>query len=128
MDASTFVNPSAKYRILPLWFWNGAIEEGEIVRQIKEMSDKGLGGFCLSPGPGLQIPHLSNVWFERVKLATKTAESLGLKVWLHEEYPHPGSMVGEKVALGHPQYRAQYLSFRETTVQGGQQVDMELPW
>jgi hypothetical protein len=128
MDASTFVNPSAEYRVLPFWFWNGAIEEGEVVRQIKEMSDKGIGGFCLSPGPGLQIPHLSSVWFERVKLAAETAKSLGLKVWLHEEYPHPGSMVGEKVALGFPQYRAQHLSFRETTVQGGQQVDMDLPW
>jgi len=127
MDASKFVNPSSEHRILPFWFWNGAIEESEVVRQIKEMSDKGIGGFCLSPGPGLQIPHLSSVWFDRVQLAAETAQSLGMNVWLHEEYPRPGSIVGEKVALGFPQYRAQYLSFRETTVQGGQQVDLDLP-
>ena len=128
MNANAFVNPPAAYRIVPFWFWNSAIDEGEIVRQIREMSEKGIGGFCLSARPGLHIPYLSKVWFERVKLAIETAQAHGLQVWLQDGYPYPGEMSGERITLGYPQYRAQYLTFRETTVQGGQQVDMELPW
>ena len=128
MDTSTFLNPPAPFRILPSWSWNSTIEEGEIVRQIREMSDKGLGGFCLSAGPGLRIPYLSKVWFDRVRLAVETARECGLQVWLQGEYPHPHSISGGQVSLGYPQYRAQHLTFDEITVQGGQQVDMELPW
>ncbi len=128
MDPNAFVNPPVAYRIVPSWFWNSAIDEGEIVRQIREMSEKGIGGFCLSARPGLHIPYLSKVWFERVKLAVETAQTHGLQVWLQDGYPYPGEMSGERVTLGYPQYRAQYLTFRETTVQGGQQVNMELPW
>ncbi len=128
MDANAFVNPPVAYRIVPFWFWNGTMEEGEIVRQIREMSEKGIGGVCISARPGLRIPYLSKAWFERIKLALETAKSNGLQIWLHDEYPYPGGMSGEQVTLGYPQYRAQHLTFRETTVQGGQQVDMELPW
>lgn len=128
MEVSSFLNPQPEFRIIPFWFWNGTLEEGEIVRQIKEMAEKGLGGFCISPRPGLRIPHLSKAWFDRIKLALKTASSCGLKVWLHDEYLYPGTMAGGQVNLGHPHYRAQFLTFRETIVQGGQQVDMELPW
>ncbi|MDA0746986.1 MAG: glycosyl hydrolase, partial [bacterium] len=128
MDATIFVNPPIDYRIVPFWFWNSALDEGEIVRQIHEMAEKGIGGFCLSARPGLRIPYLSNAWFDRVDIAVKAAKEHGLQVWLHDEFPSPGSLSGERVALGFPQYRAQYLTFRETTVQGGQQVDIELPW
>ena len=98
------------------------------MRQIKEMSEKGLGGFCLSAGPGLRIPYLSRIWFDRVRLAVETARECGLQVWLHDEFPHPHGISGGQVSLGHPQYRGQHLTFDEITVQGGQQVDMELPW
>ena len=127
MDPNTFVNPPVEYRTVPFWLWNGTVEDGEIVRQVREMSEKGIGGFCISARPGLSIPHLSRGWFDRVKLALEEAKNHGLQVWLHGEYPYPGGLTGERVALGHPQYRAQYLGYSETTVQGGQQVDMALP-
>ena len=128
MDVNTFVNPPAEYRITAFWFWNGMPEDGEIVRQIGEMSQKGVGGFCLVARSGLRVPYLSQIWMQRVQLAVETASFHGLQVWLHEEYPYPGGRSGGQVTLGHPEYRAQHLTFCEITVQGGQQVDMELPW
>ena len=128
MDFNAFVNPPAEYRLLPFWMWNGAVEEGELVRQIREMRDKGMGGFCLSVGSGLRTPYLSKVWFDRVELALNTAAECGLQVWLHDDYRSPGGLDNNQALLGHPHYVAQQLTFRETVVQGGQQVDMALPW
>ncbi|MCZ6633576.1 MAG: glycosyl hydrolase [bacterium] len=128
MNVNAFVNPPVDHRIIPFWFWNGTIEEGEIVRQIREMGEKGIGGFCLAAGPGLNTPYLSQVWFDRVSVALETADTFGLRVWLHDEYLNPDGMDNGRVTLINPQYRAHHLTFRETTVQGGQQVDMELPW
>ena len=128
MNLKNFIDPPADDRLVPFWIWNGTIEENEIVRQIREMADKGLGGFCLTTGPGLQIPYLSQVWFNRVQLAIETAKKYGLRVWIHDEYRHPGGIGSTQITLNHPQFIAQQLTFRETTVQGGQLVDLVLPW
>jgi hypothetical protein len=128
MNHKDFVNPSADDRLLPFWIWNGTIEENEIVRQIREMSEKGIGGFCLATGPGLKTPHLSQVWFDRVQLALDTAAGCGLHVWIHDEYRYPGGIGSTHITLDRPQFVAQQLTFRETVVQGGQQVDLILPW
>lgn len=128
MNPKNFIYPPAADRLVPFWIWNGIIEENELVRQIREMSDKGLGGFCLSTGPGLKTPYLSHIWFDRVKLALETAEECGLQVWIHDEYRYPGGIGSTQITLNHPQFVAQQLTFRETVVQGGQQVDLMLPW
>ena len=128
MNPKNFINPPAADRLVPFWIWNGIIEENELVRQIREMSEKGLGGFCLSTGPGLKTPYLSHIWFDRVKLALETAEECGLHVWIHDEYRYPGGIGSTQITLNHPQFIAQQLTFRETVVQGGQQVDLTLPW
>lgn len=128
MNPNAFVNPPVENRLLPIWYWNGVIEENEIVRQIQEMRDKGIGGFCLAPGAGLSTPHLSQVWFDRVRVALDTAAECGLQVWLHDEHLSQNGLGTGQALLGHPQFVAQQLTHRETVVQGGQQVDMLLPW
>jgi hypothetical protein len=128
MNPNAFVNPPVENRLLPIWYWNGVIEENEIVRQIQDMRDKGVGGFCLAAGSGLNIPHLSHVWFDRVRIAIETAEECGLNIWLHDEHLSQNGLGTRQTLLGHPQFVAQQLTHRETIVQGGQQVDMILPW
>jgi hypothetical protein len=128
MDPKKFQNPADRHRPTPFWYWNGAIEETDISRQIREMKDKGVGGFIVAARPGLRIPYLSQTWYDRVALAVEIASGEGLSVWLHDDFPHPGGRTGGRVALSEPRFRAQCLTFSETTVQGGQQVDMPLPW
>ena len=128
MDPKAFANPPGDTRPAPFWFWNGNIEEAELVRQIREMADKGVGGFVIAAGAGLRIPYLSQTWFDRVTLAVETAKQNDLYVWFHDAFPHARGLTGGRVVLTEPRHRAQYLTFRETTVQGGQQVDLELPW
>ena len=127
MDANLFVTPPANNRLLPLWIWSGSAEEAEIVRQVREMAEKGIGGVCIVPGGGLKLPCLSQAWFDRVALAAEAGAAQGLEVWLNGEYPHQGGVMAERVTLGRPELREQQLTFKETIVQGGQQVDMGLP-
>jgi hypothetical protein len=68
-DLTTFKNPTSAYRIHPFWFWNGVMDDHEIARQIREMADKGVGGFFICPRQGLKVPYLSEDWFKKVKLS-----------------------------------------------------------
>ena len=95
-----FQNPGEFYRIKPFWFWNGDMNPAEIRHQIHEMKLKGLGGFFLCARQGLQVPYLSDAWFEACKVAVEAAKEDGLEVWLYDEYPYPSGMSGgEEVTL-----------------------------
>ena len=45
MDKNSFKQPSVYNKPVPFWSWNDKLENGELVRQIDEMADKGWGGF-----------------------------------------------------------------------------------
>ncbi|MFC3340836.1 hypothetical protein ACFOHW_00015 [Paenibacillus abyssi] len=96
-----FQNPAPSYGIHPFWFWNGEMEDRQIIHQIHEMADKGVGGFFICPRQGLMVPYLSDAWFRKVKLAVETAASRQMEVWLYDEYPYPSGIAGGEVTLGH---------------------------
>ncbi|WP_165842207.1 glycosyl hydrolase [Paenibacillus xerothermodurans] len=128
MNMQQFENPSAEYRIHPFWFWNGAMEDDEIRRQIAEMSDKGVGGFFLCARQGLTIPYLSQAWFEKVRMAVEAAKSHNMHVWLYDEYPYPSGIAGGEVILQHPEAKHVTLEHRTVRAKGGERLSIELPW
>lgn len=128
LQRQTFKHPGPAYGIHPFWFWNGAMEDAELVHQIEEMADKGVGGFFICPRQGLQIPYLSEAWFGKVRLAVQTAKRLGMEVWLYDEYPYPSGIAGGEVTLAHPEAKLHTLVHRTDRVEGGQSCDLELPW
>ncbi|MCM3207109.1 glycosyl hydrolase [Paenibacillus illinoisensis] len=128
-NGEAFANPAAQYRIHPFWFWNGDMEEEQIKRQVNEMSSQGVGGFFICPRQGLQIPYLSDAWFDKVRIAVEAAETCGMEVWLYDEYPYPSGMAGGEVTLDFPEAKQRQLVHRQLHVQGGEAVvNHELPW
>lgn len=127
LDRDQFRNPDAHYRIQPFWFWNGEMDEAEMIRQIQEMYDKGVGGFFICPRQGLKIPYLSEGWFRLVKAAVQAAKVRSMHVWLYDEYPYPSGMAGE-VTLLHPDAKHRTLEVTESRIQGGGRAALELPW
>lgn len=123
-----FQNPPAEYRIKPFWFWNGEITKEEITRQIREMSDKGLGGIFICARQGMTLPYLSEEWFSMVNFACEEAKRHGLEAWLYDEYPYPSGMSGGEVLLEHPEAEHMVLRHRTLFIKGGEGVEEELGW
>lgn len=127
-NMESFAQPEAEYRIHPFWFWNGEMDDEQIRYQIDEMADKGLGGFFVCARQGLQIPYLSDAWFQKVRVAVEAAERRKLQVWLYDEYPYPSGIAGGEVTLEHPEAKHYTLEHRTERVQGGAHLSMEIPW
>src|SRR5579884_2828483 len=123
-----FHNPPAAYRLVPFWFWNDDMEVEEIGRQIKEMAEKGVGGFFICARQGLKTPYLSDEWFRYVEVAVRVAQECGMEVWLYDEYPYPSGMSGGEVTLEHPEARHRQLLHRSLVIDGPQTLSYELPW
>lgn len=112
----------------PFWFWNGDMKRGEIVRQIREMKEKGIPGFLIHPRQGMEIPYLSREYFDRVKLAVQTAAEFGMEVWIYDEYPYPSGVCGGEVILDHPEFLCKRLKREIREVKGGEEVRLFAPW
>ena len=128
MNVAEFGTPSARWRPVPFWFWNGEMEDREIERQLAEMADKGLGGCFICARQGLTVPYLSKAWFRKVAHAVETAASLGLEIWLYDEYPYPSGMAGGEVLLEHPEAVYRHLSRHRFRAEGGKRLERKLPW
>lgn len=122
----TFKNPGSFYRPKPFWFWNGDITEEGIEKQIKEMYEKGIGGFYLSPRQGQSIPYLSERWFSLVRYACERAKDYGLEAWLYDEYPYPSGMGGGMVLRRHPEAEHKILCHKQFDVVGQDKIYKEL--
>ncbi|WP_156940128.1 glycosyl hydrolase [Caldanaerobius polysaccharolyticus] len=116
------------YGYKPFWFWNGDMDDSEIKRQVREMADKGVGGFFIHPRQGLTIPYLSSEWFYKVSVAVEEAKKENLEVWLYDEYPYPSGAAGGVVMLNHPEVTAKELKVKVLEITGPDTVELELGW
>ncbi|PNV61484.1 hypothetical protein C0033_12935 [Clostridium sp. chh4-2] len=121
-------NRELKLGMQPFWFWNGEIENEELVRQILEMKQKGIPGFMIHPRQGMEIPYMSKLYFDKVRLAVETARDNDMEVWIYDEYPYPSGICGGEVILDHPEYLCKRLKRVVQVVEGGQEIKLFAPW
>ncbi|NOU96828.1 hypothetical protein GC093_26930 [Paenibacillus sp. LMG 31456] len=106
-----FEHPSVEYRSAPFWAWNDDLQEEELVRQIQQMKDQGMGGFFIHSRDGLETDYMGREWMDYVRTAVQTAEQLGMQVWLYDEDRWPSGFAGGLVqARGGDAYRAKGLT------------------
>ena len=127
-NRNAFEHPEPQYRVHPFWFWNGEMQEEQIRRQIAEMHKQGVGGFFICPRQGLQVPYLSEAWFDKVRIAVSEAAARGMQVWLYDEYPYPSGMAGGEVTLDFPEAKQRELIHHHVVARGGEVAQMQLPW
>ncbi len=95
------IQPPNEYSVMPFWFWNDTLEEGEIIRQMDDFQAHGVDGFVIHPRVGL--PHhqgwMSEALLAMHKLAIEEAHRRGMCVCLYDEGMYPsGSSSGQIVA------------------------------
>ncbi|WP_194842044.1 glycosyl hydrolase [Gracilibacillus salitolerans] len=128
MNIQSFNQPNPEYGIHPFWFWNGELTEEEISYQLKEMADKHVTGVYICARQGMDVPYLSDQWFDKVEYAIQIAASYGMDVWLYDEYPYPSGMAGGEVTLEHKDAKQTNLVHHAEKVNGEQKVRITLPW
>lgn len=112
LDPREFADPSAPYRMMPWWFWNGEMEPELMRWQIAQMHEAGCGGFFITPRQGLGVPYLSADYFERFILALREAEARGMLVGIMDDYPYPSGMAGGATTWANPGFiRANLQAF-----------------
>jgi len=108
-----FKNPGNEFRPVPFWSWNDKLEENELIRQIKGMKSKGIGGFFMHSRVGLLTPYLSHEWMEKIKICVNEAKKIGLNAWLYDEDRWPSGFAGGLVPAKGPKYRMKAVELKE---------------
>ena len=100
-----FKSPGVEFRSAPFWSWNDDLQEEELGRQIKEMKEKGIGGFFMHSRIGLITPYLSSEWMDRIKAAISFAKKMGVLAYLYDEDRWPSGFAGGIVPAKGKEYR-----------------------
>ena len=114
--------PDREFTPIPFWFLNDAFSDDEIVRQLKDFCEKGVYGVVLHPRIGIpeSIPYLSEPFMHTIRLAVKTAASLGMVVVLYDEGMYPSGSAHGLVVAENPKYAAQAIILTENNHEGKQ--------
>jgi len=109
-----FKMPGKDFRGALYWAWNDYPKDEELIRQIREMKDKGMGGFFMHARMGHATPYLSPEWMDRVKTAVGEAKRIGMNAWLYDEDGWPSGFAGGKVIAKDKKFRLKLLEIVET--------------
>ncbi len=99
-----------EYRSIPFWSWNNTLDEHELVRQIEDMKEAGMGGFIMHARIGLKDEYLGEKWFSYIEACLDKARELDMEAWVYDENGWPSGFVGGKL-LAKKEFLAQYLTY-----------------
>lgn len=103
-----FANPPARYRPVPLWFWNDTkVGIEELRTQLRQMVQKdGYGGCAIIPfGRNFQPDYLGEDYMRIYSQVVDLADSLGAQMSLYDEYGFPSGSMGFSNADGVPRFQ-----------------------
>lgn len=107
--------PGKIYRSAPFWAWNEKINEDETRFQIREMDEKGMGGFFIHSREGLETEYLSEEWMRQVEIAVREAAERDMEVWIYDDDKWPSGCAGGMVSRLDPKkYSARGLTMELT--------------
>ncbi len=123
-----FVNPPASARPWVYWFWlNGNITEQGIKADLQAMAKVGIGGVLIMEvdqgAPVGPVDFMGPNWQILFRVMVKEAARLGIEVNMNNDAGWNGSG-GPWIT---PDKSMQKVVFTETTVEGGQDVSVQLP-
>lgn len=104
-----FQDPPVMYRPMPFWGLNDDLKEERLREQIREMKDKGWGGFWTHSRYGLETPYLGEEYMEAMKICVDEAKKQGIKAWIYDEHPFPAGCAGGLATAPQKEYRHKVL-------------------
>ena len=112
MDLAAFLEPPREFSVMPLWFWNDALDEGEIVRQIADFEAHGVYGFIIHPRVGLprELGWMSDRLLGFYDVAIHEARRRGMYVLLYDEGVYPSGSSSGQVVTENPDHQCRCLA------------------
>ena len=104
-----FKNIEKKYRPIPFWSWNERLDTSETERQIREMNERGLGGYFMHARGGLQTEYMSKEWFDNISAGIELGNKLGMQPWAYDENGWPSGFGDGLVNELGEKYQQKYL-------------------
>ncbi len=106
-------NPGKQHRPIPFWSWNETIQPDEVKRQIRTMSEQGLGGYFMHARSGLTLDYLKDEWFSCIQAGIEEAKETGLDAWIYDEEGWPSGFAGGIVTGLSSDYHARFITFEK---------------
>lgn len=102
-----YLDPPREFSIAPFWFWNDALNEDELVRQMADFEAHGVYGFVIHPRVGLprDIGWMSDRMMVFMRFAVEEARRRGMFVVLYDEGMYPSGSSSGQVVAANPAYQ-----------------------
>jgi hypothetical protein len=106
------ISPPREFSVMPFWFWNDDLKEGEIIRQIADFEAHGVYGFIIHPRIGLpeNITWLSPEMIRLMRVTIEEASRRKMYVILYDEGMYPSGSSGGQVVAKNPDHAARGLA------------------
>ncbi|RYG26769.1 hypothetical protein EON82_02030 [bacterium] len=113
-----FVDPPREFSLCPFWFWNDALSEAEIVRQMDDFQAHGVHAFVIHPRVGLprDIGWMSDAMGRFVRFAVEEAARRDIWVVLYDEGMYPSGSSSGQVVAENPEFSCRGLELRNGEV------------
>jgi hypothetical protein len=117
-----FRNPPNHDAVMPYWYWNGKITAQETRRQIRSMVGQGVRAAIVFPWDGMEVPYLSEQWWQALGDALDAASEAGFTLNLNDEFTWPSGHAWDhfqqgpelsRVLKANPEYRMKRLTPEE---------------
>ena len=96
-------------RSVPFWSWNGDLDVEETRWQVREMTEKGMGGGFMHSRPGLATEYLGDDWFANCAAVIEEGRKAEFSAWLYDEDRWPSGSCGGATAEANPDFRIRVL-------------------
>ncbi|MFW5972511.1 MAG: hypothetical protein ACOCTG_00850, partial [Bacteroidota bacterium] len=118
LTRDNFARPPLEMGIVPFWFWNGDLEYDEMEWQLRQYYDKGVRSLFIHGRMGLNVPYLSDGWFDRVKFVVEKAKEIGIDAWVYDEMDWPSGTAQRQVIEADPDLGQRYLELTSLHIEG----------
>lgn len=113
-------SPPREFGMMPFWFWNDDLDEGELLRQLQAFHAGGVGGVVIHPRTGLspRVGYLTAEYFRLIRLVVEECARLGMKVVLYDEGGYPSGSACGGVVAADPEHAARALILLQRDIAG----------
>ena len=98
-----FENPALSFKTRPLWFWNTSLSKSRTRKVLIASKEAGYYGLGIVPSYGMKPAFMTPEYLDQYKAAVEMADSLGMKLYLYDEFYFPSGMAGGLLVKQYPE-------------------------